>query len=74
MFPIYHLDGKPYLDGGASDAIPFRRAFDQGCDRAIVILTKPRNFVRKAEKLQPLIERKYRPVSYTHLDVYKRQC
>ena len=59
MFPIYHLDGKPYLDGGASDAIPFRRAFDQGCDRAIVILTKPRNFVRKAEKLQPLIERKY---------------
>ena len=60
MFPIYHLDGKPYLDGGASDAIPFRRAFDQGCDRAIVILTKPRNFVRKAEKLQPLIERKYR--------------
>ena len=57
MFPIYHLDGKPYLDGGASDAIPFRRAFDQGCDRAIVILTKPRNFVRKAEKLQPLIER-----------------
>lgn len=60
MFPIYHLDGKPYLDGGASDAIPFRRAFEQGCDRAIVILTKPRNFVRKAEKLQPLIERKYR--------------
>lgn len=54
MFPIYHLDGKPYLDGGAADAIPFRRAFEQGCDRAVVILTKPRDFVRKAEKLQRL--------------------
>lgn len=60
MFPIYYLDGKPYMDGGAADAIPFRRAFEQGCDRAIVILTKPRDFVRKAEKLQPLIERRYR--------------
>ena len=60
MFPIYHLDGKPYLDGGAADAIPFHRAFEQGCDRAVVILTKPRDFVRKAEKLQRLIERRYR--------------
>lgn len=60
MFPIYHLDGKPYMDGGAADAIPFRRAFEQGCDRAVVILTKPRDFVRKSEKLQPLIERRYR--------------
>ena len=60
MFPIYHLDGKPYLDGGAADAIPFRRAFEQGCDRAVVILTKPRSFVRKREKLLPVIERRYR--------------
>ena len=31
-----------------------------GCDRAIVILTKPRSFVRKREKLLPVIERRYR--------------
>lgn len=31
-----------------------------GCDRAIVILTKPRGFVRKQEKLLPVIERRYR--------------
>ena len=30
MFPIYYLDGKPYLDGGVADAIPYRRAFEQG--------------------------------------------
>ena len=60
MFPIYWMDGKPYLDGGAAEAVPYRRAFEQGCDRAVVILTKPRSFVRKPEKLLPLIERKYR--------------
>ena len=60
MFPIYWLDGKPYLDGGAAEAVPYRRAFEQGCDRAVVILTKPRSFVRKPEKLLPLIQRRYR--------------
>ena len=60
MFPIYWLDGEPYLDGGAAEAVPYRRAFEQGCDRVVVILTKPRSFVRKPEKLLPLIERRYR--------------
>jgi predicted patatin/cPLA2 family phospholipase len=48
------------MDGGAADAIPFRRAFDQGCDRAIVILTKPRSYVRGPEKLEGAIEKRYR--------------
>ncbi|MEG0597745.1 MAG: patatin family protein, partial [Oscillospiraceae bacterium] len=29
LFPIYDLDGQPYLDGGAADAIPYQRAFDR---------------------------------------------
>ena len=40
--------------------MPYPRAFEMGCDRAIVILTKPRGFVRKQEKLLPVIERRYR--------------
>lgn len=60
MFPIFHIDGKPYLDGGAADSIPYERAFDQGCDQVMVVLTKPRDYVRKPEKLMPLIRRKYK--------------
>lgn len=26
MFPIYHLNGQPYLDGGVADSIPYERA------------------------------------------------
>lgn len=37
----YVIDGVPYIDGGISDPIPFRRAFEAGCDRAVVILTRP---------------------------------
>jgi len=60
MFPIYHLNGQPYLDGGIADSIPWRRAIDQGCDRVMVVMTHPRDYVRKQERLMPLIRKTYR--------------
>ena len=51
LFPIFDLDGKPCMDGGAADSIPYRRAFTMGCDRVVVVLTKTRQYVRKKEKL-----------------------
>jgi len=60
LFPVYHINGQPYLDGGCADAIPYRRAFDQGCDRVVVILTRERTFVRTPEKVEPLIYKYYR--------------
>lgn len=60
MFPIYHIDGVPCLDGGVADAIPYERAFAMGCDRVVVILTRERSYRRKPEKLQPIIDRYYK--------------
>ncbi len=60
MFPIYHLNGQPYLDGGVADSIPWRRAMDQGCDRLLVVMTHPRDYQRRPDKLMPLIRRTYR--------------
>ena len=60
LFPIYTINGKPYLDGGVGDGVPFRRAFEQGCDRAVVILTRERSFYRPPEKLEQVICRRYR--------------
>ena len=31
------------LDGSIADAVPFDRAFEQGCSRVLVLLTKPEN-------------------------------
>ena len=63
LFPVFHIQGRPCMDGGAADAIPYERAFAKGCDRVIVVLTREREYVRRPEKLQPLIDlahRKYR--------------
>ncbi len=59
MFPIYHLDGKPYLDGGSAAAIPYGRALELGCDKLIVILTRERSYRRQPERLQKVIDAKY---------------
>lgn len=37
------IDGIKYFDGGASDPIPIEKAFSDGCDRLVLILTRPKN-------------------------------
>ena len=46
LFPIYHIDGNPYLDGGCADPIPWKHALDMGCDRLVVVLTRERDYSR----------------------------
>ncbi|MBQ9031699.1 MAG: patatin family protein [Parasporobacterium sp.] len=46
----YLIDGIPYFDGGLSDPIPVQRALDLGCDRVVLILTRPKDFRRDPEK------------------------
>ncbi|HCF82729.1 MAG TPA: hypothetical protein DER68_01810, partial [Ruminococcaceae bacterium] len=35
------MDGKHCLDGSIADSIPIERALDMGCDKLVIILTKP---------------------------------
>ena len=60
LFPVFHIQGRPCMDGGAADAIPYERAFAKGCDRVIVVLTREGEYDRRPEKLQPLIDLAYR--------------
>ena len=34
------IAGKEYMDGGVADSIPVARAFKQGCEKAVVVLTR----------------------------------
>lgn len=43
------IDGKLYFDGGISDAIPVKRAFADGCDKIVAVLTRPSGYVKKPE-------------------------
>ena len=60
MFPVYHLNGQPYLDGGCADAIPWRRAFDLGCDRVVVLLTRERSYHKEPENTISVLRRAFR--------------
>ncbi|QHI72704.1 patatin-like phospholipase family protein [Aminipila terrae] len=58
----YAFNNTLYFDGALGDPIPIRQAFSDGCDRVVVILTKPRDVVRspiKDEKLARFLKRKY---------------
>ncbi len=59
LFPIFTIGGQPYLDGGIGDAIPWRRALDK-CGRVIVVLTRPRGYRRRPDRMMNLIRKRYR--------------
>ncbi|NBI08513.1 patatin family protein [Colidextribacter sp. OB.20] len=59
LFPIYEIGGQPYLDGGISDAIPWRRALER-CDKVIVVLTRPRSYRRKPDRMMKMVRKRYR--------------
>ena len=60
MFPIIRLDGRPCLDGGCADAIPWRHALDEGFDRVVVVLTRERDYCKKPGKADRMIARAFK--------------
>ena len=60
--PPYEIKGVPYYDGALGDPVPVEKAFELGCDRVVVLLTKPENILRnskKDERLAAGIRKKY---------------
>lgn len=58
----YNVDGISYYDGALSDPVPIEKAFSLGCEKVVLILTKPKDMIRtskKDEKLAAGIRRKY---------------
>lgn len=45
----YRIDGEDYFDGGLSDPIPVNRVFRAGCEKAVVVLTRPADEYRSSK-------------------------
>ena len=57
---MVEIDGHKYLDGALADSIPLRFFEQEGYDRNVVILTRPRSYTMKRNEMLPLIRAKYR--------------
>ena len=60
----YYVGGIPYYDGGMSDPIPVEKCFEAGCDKVVLILTRPKDYERdpdaaKDKLAAKMIEGKY---------------
>ena len=58
----YPIGGTVYYDGALGDPVPIEKAFQLGCDRVVLLLTKPVNVLRspkKDEKVAACIRRAY---------------
>ena len=49
------IGGTTFFDGGLVDSIPLERAFDDGCQKAVVILTQHKGYVK--EPMNPKVKR-----------------
>ena len=59
LFEPIKINGTYYMDGGITDSIPFKYALDSGLDKVVVVLTRPRGYVKKPEKLAGLVKLAY---------------
>ncbi len=65
--PPYEIDGVAYFDGALADPVPVQKALDEGCDRVVLLLTKPLEMVRDPKKdviLARTIRRRYPMAAY----------
>lgn len=69
------FNGIPCVDGGASDPVPVKKALDDGCDKIILILSRPKNDVKNDSvdrKAAALLKNRYPLLSASLTDCYRR--
>jgi len=64
LFPVAQIGDKHYVDGCVTDPIPYRRAFEMGCDKVVAISThypgeSVSDFRKYSAVLNPMFKRKY---------------
>ena len=58
----YEINGRKYYDGGVSDPVPVKKALADGCDKLVLILTKPienSDTLARDTRMAKLLKRKH---------------
>ena len=65
-FPVISLNGKKYYDGGICDPIPVRKAQQDGHDKMLIVLTRPKGYQKTLSKANMIASRLLKK-KYPHL-------
>lgn len=61
LAPMVRVDGSECLDGGIALPVPYRRAWEDGCQKLVVVLTRQAGYRKRPVKaMQAAYERFYR--------------
>lgn len=60
LFQPIEVNGVKYMDGGVSDSVPFEKAFEDGCDKVVAVLTRPLGYIKSKEGATSLVKAAYR--------------
>ncbi len=50
IFPVINVGDGEYYDGGITDSIPAAKAIEDGCDKLLIVLTRPKGYEKKLSK------------------------
>ena len=56
---IVEVDGFKLLDGGMIDPVPYSIMFKNNYDKNVIVLTQPRDFIKKKTSIIPILKLKY---------------
>lgn len=66
-FPAIKYKNEFYYDGGLSDPVPIKKAIEDGCEKHIIVLTRPEGYVKEvsgeAKMVARVFKRKYPKIS-----------
>ncbi len=61
--PMVTIDDIPMMDGGMADSIPLKRALKDGCNKAVIILTRNKGYIKritpKTNRVSKIVYREY---------------
>lgn len=71
LFKTAYINGIPYIDGGVSDAIPFKKAVEDGYKKIVVILTRPADYIDRENKI---LNQAFRIYYHKYPNVINKLC
>ncbi len=59
-FPAIKVGDKEYFDGGITDSIPAKKAFDDGNEKMLIVLTRTDDYVKKLSSGVKIVSKLYK--------------